>query len=401
MKKTRWIAATAVAAVLIGGVVALHRPAAQQRPLAHAAPKVTVAQVIVKPIRPTRDFSGRVEAVNTAEVRPRVDGYIESMHFDEGERVKKGQLLFQIDPRPYQAEVDRLGANLKQAEAQSKLAETNAARARSLLPKRAISRERAQSAAAAAERAHAQVAAAKAALAAARLNLDFTKVRSPIDGRIGKARITPGNLVTGADVLTTVVTVAPVYVDFDIDEHSYLNLLQSGFLGAAGAAVPVTMALADEHGYPHHGRVGFVANSLQSGTGTIELRATFANKQGLLTPGLYAHVKLPTGARNPTVLIDGRAVGTDLSSQYVYVVGKNGKAEYRAVKLGPLFHGLRIVRDGLKRGDMIVVNGLQHVRADVKVDPTRVAMDRRLSDRQRALVRAVGAGIDVAYREQR
>lgn len=390
LKKTHWAVACAIALVLVGGMLALHYSPAQEHPSAPAAPKVTVAQVIVRPIQPTHEFSGHVEAVNTVKIRPRADGYIESVHFKPGERVKKGQLLFQIDSRPYRAEVARLDAQLQAAQAKYTLAKSNAERARKLIHTGAISRKQAESLASAAKSGRAQVASTKASLAAARLKLGFTQVRSPIAGRIGKARITPGNLVTSADILTTVVTVSPVYVDFNVDEHTYLQLLQSGFLATDDATVPIAMGLADDKDYPYHGRVGFVANSLHSNTGTIELRATFSNQKGLLTPGVYARVRLPTGSPRPRVLIGPRAVGTDLSSKYVYVVGKNEKVEHRKVTLGPLYHGLRIVRTGLERGDVIVVNGLQHVRPGVKVDPNKVAMERRLSKSQRALVNAAG-----------
>lgn len=393
MKKIRWIAVPVIALALIGAKVGLSQsPSARQAP--PPAPEVTVAQVIVRPITPAREFTGRLEAVNTVHVRPRVNGYVESMNFREGDLVHKGQLLFRIDPRPYQAVVDRLSANLRQAKAELALAETNAGRARRLVKQHAISRQEADRLKTAAQSAGAHLAAISAALDAARLNLGFTQVRSPIDGRISNARITPGNLVTSADVLTTVVTVDPVYAYFQVDEQSYLQMLQSGSLPGSGSGsakgATVFMALADEQGYPHRGRVDFVDNSLRSGTGTIRLRAVFDNRDGSYTPGLFARIKLMTGGSHPTALIDDRAVGTDLSNKFVYVVGKDNKIEYRKVTLGPLFNGLRIVTSGLNRGDVIVVNGLQRVRAGVKVAPTRVAMDRRLNERQRAIVNRDG-----------
>ncbi|HET7571002.1 MAG TPA: efflux RND transporter periplasmic adaptor subunit [Gammaproteobacteria bacterium] len=394
MNKKRWIATLVAVAAVTGAAIVFTRPAAQQRVQAAGAPQVTVARVITRSIRPTEEFIGHVEAVNTARVRPRVGGYIRSMHFQEGDLVQKGEVLFRIDPRSYQAAVNELKAKLAEAEAKLALAESNAERAHRLLPKHAISREGADRANAAAKAARAHVAAVKASLNAAQLKLGFTKVRSPISGRIGKARITPGNLVTSRDVLTTVVTVDPVYVKFDVDEHSYLRLLTSHLLAVnedGKASLPVFMGLADEARYPHRGHLDFVANNLHADTGTIELRAVFGNPKGLLTPGLFARVKLPVGTREQAVLIDPRAVATDLSSQYVYVLSGGHKVEYRAVTLGPLFHGLRIVKSGLKPGDVIVVNGLQRVRPGAAVDASRVAMDRRLSDRQRAIVRADGA----------
>lgn len=386
MKKVLWIISVAILLALVGAIVGINVASGKKQTSKPTMPKVTVAKVMVQPVQPVREFGGHVEAVNTVKLKPRVDGYIEAVYFNEGERVEKGQLLFRIDPRPYKAEVSRLEARLTQAGAKRELAEDNAERARKLIDTGAISRKQAQSLATKAARARANVKQVSAALDAARLKLGFTEVRSPIDGRIGKARITPGNLVTSSDVLTTVVTISPVYVDFNVDEHSYLKLLKSGMLNQKKGVATVNMGLADEEGYPHEGKLDYVGNRMHAGTGTIELRATFANREGELTPGLYARIQLPVGKSGPTALIDGRAVATALNSRYVYVLDKDRKIHYQEVELGPLFHGLRVVRDGLERGETIVVSGLQHVRPGMKVKAKRVAMDRRLSDHQRALV---------------
>lgn len=392
MSKTRWALAAAIAVALVGARFVLGHAASAPAP-ATAAPEVTTAQVLMRPLRSSADFTGRLQAVDTVQVRPRVGGYVESVHFKEGALVKKDQLLFQIDPRPYKAEVDRLAAGLAQAKAELALAEANAARGRRLLDQRAISREEADRLQTAAESARAQVASTAASLQAARLNLDFTQVRAPIDGRVSNAQVTPGNLVSSADVLTSVVSVDPVYVYFDVDEQNYLKLLAGGAAPAKGGSLDaaVAMGLADEDGYPHRGRLDFVDNQLRAGSGTIRLRAVFENQDGHYTPGMFARLQLESGAAHPTVLIDDRAVGTDLGNQFVYAVGKDGTAEYRKVTTGPLFHGLRTVTSGLAAGDVIVVNGLQRVRPGVQVAAQKVAMDARLDDRDRALVRGTGS----------
>jgi RND family efflux transporter MFP subunit len=313
--------------------------------------------------------------------------------FTEGALVHKGQILFKIDPRPFQAEVDRLAAQRAQAKAQLDLAKANARRAKLLLDKHAIAQEEADQQTTAAQSAQAALAAADAALAAARLNLDFTDVRAPIDGRVSNARVTPGNLVAPSDVLTSLVSVNPVYVYFDANEQTWLKLDHLRATARAqgrDAQMAVSMGLADETGYPHTGRLDFVDNALHSDSGTMRLRAVFDNVHGLLTPGLYAHVRLQVGKPKPRILVDDRAVGTDLGNQFAYVVDKQHKVEYRKIATGGLFHGLRVVESGLKPGDMIVVNGLQRVRPGVQVDPQRVAMGNRLSATDKALVDAAG-----------
>ncbi len=230
-----------------------------------------------------------------------------------------------------------------------------------------------------------------AALAAARLNLDCTKVHSPIDGCVSNIRITPGNLVDTSDVLTRVVTVNPVYVYFDVDEQTWLRLddLRSAAARAGHkASIGVTMGLADEKGYPHHGRIDFIDNQLKTSTGTMRLRAVFDNRDGIYTPGLYAHVKLRSGPAHPRVLVDDRAIGTDLSNQFVYVLDKHDRISYRKVRTGPLYHGLRVIESGLCSDSIVVVNGLQHVHPGVQVKPQRVAMDYRLDAQDKALVEA-------------
>ncbi|GAB2573468.1 efflux RND transporter periplasmic adaptor subunit [Dyella jejuensis] len=391
LKKT--ILAGLVVAVIAGSWALLghHGAQAQVATPDGGPPQVTVAQAMSRPVSDSADFTGQLQAVDTADVRPRVGGYVDAVLFKEGAEVHQGDVLFRIDPRPFQAEVDRLSANRAQAQAQWGLAQANAARARRLLAQHAISQEDADSMSTGEQSAIASVAAATAALATARLNLDWTQVRAPIDGRVSNARIMPGNLVTSSDVLTSVVSVNPVYVYFDVDEQTWLKLdrlRRNAIKSGHAPRIEASMGLSDEQGYPHSGRIDFVDNQLRVGSGTMRLRAVFDDEGGLLTPGLYAHVHLQSGQPRPRVLIDDRAVGTDLGNQFVYVIDGQRKVQYRRVDTGPLFHGLRVIDDGLSPGDVVVVNGLQHVRPGVEVAPQQVAMDYRLDAQDKALVDA-------------
>ncbi|WP_266168617.1 efflux RND transporter periplasmic adaptor subunit [Dyella subtropica] len=394
--KKRWIFATLTVAAVAGSwaVVGNRGASHAQSAPAGGPPEVTVAQVLMRAVNDSDEFTGRLQAVDTIELRPRVGGYVDSIHFKEGAAVKKGDLLFRIDPRPFQAEVDRLNANLNQARAEQALAEANAGRGQKLLEQHAISREEGDRLDTAAQSAKAQVASTTAALQAARLNLGFTEVRAAIDGRVSNALVTPGNLVTSNDVLTSVVSVDPVYAYFDVDEHSYLKLDQ--LRREHGSAPKVAMALSNESGFPHVGRIDFVDNQLRVSSGTIRLRAVFDNADARYTPGLYVRIQLRSDSRLPRALIDDRAVGTDLGNKYVYVLSKDRKVEYRKISTGPLLDGLRVVNDGLKADDVVVVNGLQRVRPGAEVNPTKVAMDTRTLDASKQLAQAGGASSKAA-----
>ncbi|GFZ88584.1 efflux RND transporter periplasmic adaptor subunit [Dyella caseinilytica] len=398
LKKT--ILAGVLVAAIAGSWVLLSHHSAQAQgagPGGGGPPEVTVAPAMVRPVSDSADFTGQLQAVDTVDVRPRVGGYVDAVLFKEGAEVHQGDVLFRIDPRPFQAEVDRLTANRAQAQAQLGLAQANAARAKRLLAQHAISQEDADSMSTSEQSATATLAAATAALATAKLNLDWTQVRAPIDGRVSNAHIMPGNLVTSSDVLTSVVSVNPIYVYFDVDEQTWLKLdrlRRDATRNGRNARIEATMGLADEQGYPHEGRIDFVDNQLRPNSGTMRLRAVFDEEDGLLTPGLYAHVRLQSGQPRPRVLIDDRAVGTDLGNQFVYVVDGQHKVQYRKVDTGPLFHGLRVIDDGLNGGDVVVVNGLQHVRPGVEVTPQQVAMDYRLDVQDKALVDAAATNPD-------
>ena len=349
------------------------------------APQVSVASALEREVTEWDEFTGRVEAVESVEVRPRVTGYIESVNFSEGSTVRKGDLLFVIDPRPYRAELSIAEAELARAVARSELAASDAARSKSLVDIKAVSREEYDTRVNASREATANVAAARAAVDAAKLNLEFTRVTSPIAGRVSKAAITAGNLVTGgsnaATLLTTVVSLDPIYVTFEGDEQIYLKytaLAQRGERQSSrDVANPVLMGLANETDYPRRGAMVFVDNQVDPRTGTIRARASFENKDGFLTPGLFARVKLLGHNSFQAVLVDDRAIGTDQSQKFVYVVDAANKVVYRPVKIGRLTDGLRIVLQGLQPGESVIVNGLQRVRPGVIVAPERIAMDAR------------------------
>ncbi|MBA1202726.1 efflux RND transporter periplasmic adaptor subunit [Pseudomonas capeferrum] len=369
-------------------------PEAVQAP---AAPKVSVAKVIEQPVNEWDEFTGRLEAPETVEVRPRVSGQIDQVGFTEGAQVKKGDLLFQIDPRPFQAEVRRLEAQLQQARATASRSENEARRGERLRESNAISAELAESRASAATEARAGVAAIQAQLDLTRLNLSFTKVTAPISGRVSRAQYTAGNIVT-ADVtpLTSVVSTDKVYAYFDADERVYLKYNQLAREGQRGQSTPVYLGLSNESGNPHLGQMNFVDNQVNPRTGTIRGRAVFDNRDGRFTPGLYARLKLVGSATYSAMLINDEAVGTDLGKKFVLIMDKDNKAVYRAVELGPKLEGLRIVRSGLHKDDRIVVKGLQRVRPGSPVTPqdTAMASEETLATlaRQRQALEASNAG---------
>jgi RND family efflux transporter MFP subunit len=378
--------ALAVSGVLLAALIGLSGCGNDATATAQApAPQVSVASALEREVTEWDEFTGRVEAVESVEVRPRVTGYIESVNFSEGSTVRKGDLLFVIDPRPYRAELSIAEAELARAVARSELAASDAARSKSLVDIKAVSREEYDTRVNASREATANVAAARAAVDAAKLNLEFTRVTSPIAGRVGKAAITAGNLVTGgsnaATLLTTVVSLDPIYVTFEGDEQIYLKytaLAQRGERQSSrDVANPVLMELANETDYPRRGVMVFVDNQVDPRTGTIRARASFENKDGFLTPGLFARVKLLGHNSFQAVLVDDRAIGTDQSQKFVYVVDAANKVVYRPVKVGRLTDGLRIVLQGLQPGESVIVNGLQRVRPGVVVAPERIAMDAR------------------------
>ncbi len=373
---------------LLLGVLSLLAPgcgpsAAQQKP---APPAVTVATVEQQELVEWDEFTGRTEPVEMVEVRPRVSGHIQEVRFQSGELVKKGAVLFVIDPRWHQAEFDRRQAEYEQAKVHRENAEREAKRTGQLLANRAISTEDAEAREARFQEAKAALLAAEAARESAKLDLDFTEVRAPIDGRVSRALVTPGNYISGVagatTVLTTIVTVDPIYVYADVDENSLLkfNALFHDRKTSAGteARVPVELQLADEEGFPQRGYIESFDNRLDPNTGSILLRAVFPNPDGRIVPGLFARIRVPLSERHPALLVEERAVGTDQGQKFVLALSATNTVEYRPVKLGPGVNGKRIVRVGLKPGEQVVVNGLQRVRPGMPVTPeTAVAAGER------------------------
>ena len=357
---------------LAGLLQACTRVAAQTSD-APPPPKIAVAEVVSRDVTEWDEFTGRLEAVHSVAIRPRVSGFVAAIRFDEGAMVKKGDLLFEIDARPFQAEVDRLHAEVTRANATVQRAESELERAKRLSSEDAMSSEERDRRVAFAKETAAQVAAVEAALRAAELNLEFTRVTSPIDGRVGRAIVTVGNLVSSgpgeATLLTTVVSLDPIYASFEADEQTFQHF------AARATGLPVRMASANDEGFTRQGELEFLDNQINPETGTIRGRAIFRNHDRGLTPGSFVRLRLPGSAAYRALLIQDRAVGTDLDKRYVYTVAADGTIEYRAVQLGPMIDGLRVVRSGLKPADVVVINGLQRVRPGVHVDPVKERMD--------------------------
>lgn len=349
-------------ALLTGMIAGCDDGVAQNAP--PPPPEVSVASVIVKPVSQWDSYNGRVEAVESVQLRPRVTGYIDKVNYREGEEVKKGQVLFTIDDRTWRAALEQARAELARARSEASLARSESARTEKLIGSLAVSREQWEQRRSAASQAQAQVLSAAAAVDMAQLNLDFTRVIAPIDGRASRAMITAGNLVTAGDsasVLTTLVSQDRMYVYFDVDESTYLHYQSMTRQGQHRSTLPVEVALVGEENFPHRGSVDFLDNQLTASTGTIRMRALLDNQQRLLTPGLFARVRLPGSAEFQALLIDDKAVLTDQDRKYVYVLDAQGKAQRRDIQPGAMADGLRIVEQGLKPDDRVIVNGLQKI----------------------------------------
>ncbi len=348
---------------------------ASNAPPAPPAPDVTTAEVFVHELQSSADFTGRLEAVESVEIRARVGGYVESVHFAEGGRVAAGDLLYQIDPRPFKAEVDRLVAERERAVAELTLARSYSDRAERLFASNATSKEELERFTADATVAAARLASVAAGLEAAELDLSFTRVTAPISGRVSRTAVTPGNLVDASTALTTLVSDGAVYAYFDVDEQTYLDHVRQP---NAAEESTVRVGLINEQGYPHVARLDFVDNQVDPNHGTIRARAVLDNRDGQFVPGLFARMQLVSPQRYSAALVDDRAIGTDLGRRFVFVVDGQGVVQYRPVETGQLVDGLRVVRNGLEAGDVVIVNGLQRVRPGVAVGQTRVAMGHDL-----------------------
>src|SRR5882724_4105634 len=343
-------------------------------------PKVKVVQAVAREITEWDEYTARLDAVDSVEVRPRVSGYLQSILFQDGGLVKKGDLLFLIDPRPYEAALHRAEADVELAKSRLALARKNFARAADLLASHAISQEESDIRESNVRQAEASVEEAQAAVDAARLDVEFTRVSAPIGGRVGRKLVTEGNLINGGvgtqgTLLTTIVSLDPIYAYFEADEGSllkYSRLAQTGQRPSSREYKnPVHVALADEENFPHDGVMDFVDNQVDRGTGTIVGRALLPNPDLSLIPGLFARLRLPGSGRYRAILLPDEAIGSDQSQKYVVVIDGEQKAQYRTVKIGPLVDGLRVVREGVTPEDWVVVAGLQRVRPGLVVDAQR------------------------------
>jgi RND family efflux transporter MFP subunit len=348
-------------------------------------PSVSVAAPVEREVTDFDEYTGRITAVEEVEVRARIRGYLMKINFTEGAEVKEGDVLFEIDPRPFQAELDAAKGQVAQWEAKLARAEADVARNERLLPKGAASQKDLDTAISDRGEARAAIQSARAAVDRAALDVEFAKVTAPISGRVSRASVTKGNLVNAsagdATLLTKIVSYNPIYVYFDIDERSLVQYQQAARKQAGGseratnvreAKIPVQLGLAGESGFPHQGVVDFANNQVNPQTGTIQVRGVFANPNRLFTPGLFARVRVPVGDKYRAVMVPERAIGTDQGQKYLLAVNDKNVVEYRAVTLGRLHDSLRVIQEGLKPGEVIIVNGIQRARPGVTVTPQRV-----------------------------
>ncbi|MEO6183226.1 MAG: efflux RND transporter periplasmic adaptor subunit [Verrucomicrobiota bacterium] len=345
-------------------------------PQAPPPPQVTVAAVEQQEIVEWEEFTGRTEAIERVDVKPRVSGHVQKVGFQSGQLVKKGDVLFEIDARWHKAEFDRRAAEFEQARVRLASAEREAKRTTQLLANKAISTEEGEQRETKFQEAKAALLGAEAARDSVKLDLDYTQIRSPIDGRISRAFVTEGNYISGmagsATLLTTIVSVDPIHVYADVDENALLKynaLARANKLASAEGKVPVELQLADETGYPRRGYIESFDNRVDPTSGSILLRAVFPNGEGLIVPGLFARIRIPASEKHSVILVDDRVVGTDQAQKYVLTLSSTNTVEYRPVKIGAQVNGKRVVREGLKPGEQIVVNGLARVRPGMPVNP--------------------------------
>jgi len=345
-------------------------------------PEVSVGQVVERSVTEWDDYTGRVVAVDSVEIRPRVAGHLRGWHFREGGLVGKGDLLFTIDDREYRAALEAARADVARAEAEVRLAGQELRRAEELIARKLVAERDLDTARARLQQGEANLLAALARQQQAELDLSFTRITSPIDGRAGEALVKPGNLVApGEPVLTTVVSVDPVHVVFEGDERAYLRYQQLAREGLRPSSRdnpnPVLVGLAGEEGFPHRGEMDFVDNVLDPGTGTIRGRAVLPNHDGTLTPGLFVRVRLLGTSDKDALLIHEQAVLTDQDRRYVYVLGEGNVAVRKDVTLGARVEGLRVVTSGLSPGDRVIVNGVRKIFFPGQpVSPREVPMDQ-------------------------
>jgi RND family efflux transporter MFP subunit len=343
------------------------------------SPVVMVSRPVEREITDYAEFTGRTAAVDTVEVRARVSGYLVKVNFQEGAVVKKGDLLLQIDPRPFQAVLDQAKGQVAQWEAKLARAEADVARDERLLPKGAASQKDLDQAVADRGEARAAIQSTRAAVDQATLNLEFTRVTAPISGRISRYLITEGNLVTAdTTLLTTIVSIDPMYAYFDVDERTVLRVQELIRTGRARFArdgeVPVALALATDKGFPHQGTINFVDNQINPSTGTLRMRGVSPNADAILTPGLFVRVRVPIGEPHRAVLVTERAIDTDQGQKVLYVVNDQNEVVSHPISVGALHDGLRVIEEGVQPGERVIVNGLLQVRPGITVEPKLVDM---------------------------
>jgi multidrug efflux system membrane fusion protein len=400
-KSSLWVAGIIVVAAAAGGTYffnTAHHDAQANAPAAQApqAIPVSVAAVEQRDVTIWDEFSGRLEAVERVDVRPRVSGAIQAIHFREGALVKQGDLLVTIDPAPFQAEVDRAEAQVVAARARVLFTRNEEERGKQLFETRNMSQRDLDQRTNAWREAEANLRGAQAALQSAKLNLGYTEVRAPVSGRVGKREITVGNLVSaGADapVLTTLVSVSPIYASFNADEDVVARALKSVRADAGGPTqvdrIPVQMLTTTGNGTPIEGRLQLIDNQVDAKSGTVRVRAVFENADGGLMPGQFARLRMGQAQTTPALLVNERAIGTDQNKRFVMVVDADSKAAYREVTLGASVDGLRVVTAGLQPGERIVVNGLQRIRPGALVAPQMVGMDGKSAQQAQASQAAV------------
>jgi membrane fusion protein, multidrug efflux system len=364
-----------VAALLLLGA------ACSEKKDSNATSAVKIAQPLSQEVTEWDEYTGRVEAISSVDVRARVGGYLVKVNFTAGEKVQKGDLLFLIDIKPYQAQFNFASAELERAKSRLELARNDLERAEQLFRQKAISTEEYDGRSKGLREAAAAVESAKANVYTARINLDYCEIRAPISGRIGRELLTQGNLVNGGDttVLTTIVTTDPVYVYADADEQSVLKYrrraLEKGTNSVDLKGTPVELGVADETGYPHRGELDYVAPREDTATGTISLRGVFPNRNGLLSPGFFARMRVHGSDPYPALLLPDRAVATDQTERFVWVVNADNHVDYRRIVAGALIGDKRVVSQGLQANEWVVVDGLQKLKPGIEVVTEKVAVD--------------------------
>ncbi|OQW78082.1 MAG: efflux transporter periplasmic adaptor subunit [Proteobacteria bacterium ST_bin11] len=348
-------------------------------PAAPPPPNVKIAQPLSRETTEWDEYTGRVEAVSSVDIRARVGGYLDKVNFTAGAKVKKGDLLFQIDPKPLQAQLNFAQAELERAKTKSELAKNDLGRAENLFKAKAISAEEYDMRNKGLREAAAAVESAQASVYTAKLNLEYTEIRAPISGRVGREMITAGNLVKADDtLLTNIVSTDPVYVYVDADEQSVLryrrHAQQHGKASADLKGTPVELAVADEIDFPHQGKLDYIAPREDAATGTLTLRGVFANPDEPLSPGFFARLRVQASASYPALLLPDRAIATDQAQRFVWVINQDNQAEYRQVTPGSRIGEMRVIRSGLQAGDWVVVEGLQKLKPGAKVNPERTSL---------------------------